>query len=185
MGRWETGLFLHHSGGGVLPIRRLSLRVPLPRPAYPTEPRTIGEHLKRRRLDLGLTQREAADALSANVATLYLGEEPQGTGPQAPARHHPLPGLRPAGWLTPAPAPEERLRQLDEAFPRLQGEIDYLKVSLLNKAEVISEARDLYQRFGDLPFEDRRTVVEATVECITIGREESSSRTPLSLRFPR
>lgn len=72
----------------MLPIRRLSLRVPLPRPAYPTEPRTIGEHLKRRRLDLGLTQREAADALSANVATLYTWEKNR----KEPDRRH-LPGI--------------------------------------------------------------------------------------------
>jgi site-specific DNA recombinase len=65
-----------------------------------------------------------------------------------------------------------RLRQLDEEVPRLQGEIDFLKMSLLNQADVLSEAHDLYHRFGDLPFEDRRAIVEAIVERITIGGEE-------------
>jgi hypothetical protein len=37
---------------------------------------------------------------------------------------------------------------------------------------VLSEAHDLYHRFGDLPFEDRRAIVEAIVERITIGGEE-------------
>ena len=45
-------------------------------------------------------------------------------------------------------------------------------MSLLNQADVLSEAHDLYHRFGDLPFEDRRAIVEAIVERITIGGEE-------------
>jgi hypothetical protein len=80
---------------------------------------------------------------------------------------------------------EERLRQLDEEVPRLQGEIDYLKMSLLNQADVLSEAHDLYHRFGDLPFEDRRAIVEAIVERITIGGEEIELALAALRPFPK
>jgi DNA-binding XRE family transcriptional regulator len=42
---------------------------PLP-PAYPSELRTIGDHLRRRRLDLGLLQREVAERLGVVPGTL-------------------------------------------------------------------------------------------------------------------
>lgn len=37
-----------------------------PREGYPWEPRTLGDHLKKRRTDLGLTQKEVARELGAN-----------------------------------------------------------------------------------------------------------------------
>ncbi|HVT15664.1 MAG TPA: helix-turn-helix transcriptional regulator [Thermoanaerobaculia bacterium] len=46
------------------------------------------EHLKRRRLDLGLTQRQVAAALGANVATLYTWEKNR----KEPGAWH-LPGI--------------------------------------------------------------------------------------------
>ena len=36
---------------------------------YPREPRTLGEHLKKRRLDLGLTQKDVARQLEAHPAS--------------------------------------------------------------------------------------------------------------------
>jgi site-specific DNA recombinase len=102
-----------------------------------------------------LGERERLAREAEKLYRLYLADalSVEGFG----AKHRPL---------------EERLRQLDEEVPRLQGEIDYLKMSLLNQADVLSEAHDLYHRFGDLPFEDRRAIVEAIVERITIGGEE-------------
>jgi transcriptional regulator with XRE-family HTH domain len=51
------------------------LRGQIPRPGYPEEPRRLGEHLKRRRLDLGLVQREAAREIGVSKATLYNWEK--------------------------------------------------------------------------------------------------------------
>ena len=67
---------------------------------------------------------------------------------------------------------EERFQQLESELPRLQGEIDFLKISNLASAEVVSEARDLYSRWKDLPDPDKRTIVENVVESITIGDTE-------------
>ncbi|MBX3177708.1 MAG: helix-turn-helix domain-containing protein [Candidatus Hydrogenedentes bacterium] len=41
---------------------------------YPTEPRTVGEHLRKRRLDLQLLQREVAVIISVNGATIQNWE---------------------------------------------------------------------------------------------------------------
>jgi len=41
---------------------------------YPEEPRTLGEHLKRRRLDLGLRQRDVAAELGVTAQTVQTWE---------------------------------------------------------------------------------------------------------------
>ncbi len=115
-----------------------------------------------------LSERERLAAEAEKLYRLYLADSlsVESFG----AKHRPL---------------EERLRQLDEEVPRLQGEIDFLRISLLNQAEVISEARDLYHRFEDLPFEDRRAIVEAIVERIQIGREEIELTLAALPSFPK
>jgi site-specific DNA recombinase len=67
---------------------------------------------------------------------------------------------------------EERRVQIDEEIPRLQGEIDFLKIEHLSGEEVAEEALDLYRRWEDLSQEDRRTIVQAIVERVTIGKDE-------------
>ncbi|HEX4962475.1 MAG TPA: helix-turn-helix transcriptional regulator [Thermoanaerobaculia bacterium] len=75
-----------------------------PRPGYPEEPQTLGEHLKKRRLDLGLRQKDAAREVGANFKTYenwergryepevrflpaviaFLGYDPAPVGPALP-----------------------------------------------------------------------------------------------------
>lgn len=58
-----------------MPFCKLTLSRPKPLdPAYPRELKTIGDHLRKRRLDLGLLQREAATRLGVNKKT-YEGWE--------------------------------------------------------------------------------------------------------------
>lgn len=64
---------------------------------------------------------------------------------------------------------EERLQQLRDAIPRLQGEIDFLKINYLSSAEIVSEAQNLYSRWPVLPFEEKRRVVENITEKIVVG----------------
>ena len=66
----------------------------------------------------------------------------------------------------------ERREQLDEQIPKLQAEIDIMKISQLSQETAIEEARDLYSRWPSLPFEEKRRIVEAIVEKITIGNGE-------------
>jgi len=51
------------------PFCHVTLRGRKPRPGYPEEPKTIGEHLRKRRLDLGLRQKDVAERLGAHYKT--------------------------------------------------------------------------------------------------------------------
>jgi site-specific DNA recombinase len=65
----------------------------------------------------------------------------------------------------------DRLHQLDEEIPKGQAEIDVLKIAHLSQEEIVTEARDLYSRWTELPKEEKRRIVEAITEAITIGKE--------------
>jgi site-specific DNA recombinase len=67
---------------------------------------------------------------------------------------------------------EERLKQLGEELPRLQGEVDFMKIQLLSRDEVLSGAKDLHARWPQLSPEEKRQIVEAVVEEIRVGKEE-------------
>lgn len=69
---------------------------------------------------------------------------------------------------------EERLRQLQDEVPKLQGELDYLRLQIRSSNEVLSEARDLYSRWPTLSFEDRRQIIESITDRITVSGNEIS-----------
>ncbi len=103
-----------------------------------------------------LRREDASLAAEAEkVYRLYLAGEltPRGFG----ARNTPL---------------EERRVQLEEEIPRLQGEIDFLKIQHLSQEEITSAAEDLATRWFDLSLEERRAIVQATVERVIVGRDE-------------
>ncbi len=64
---------------------------------------------------------------------------------------------------------EERLKQLQTELPKLQAEVDYLKVNDLSADEVLAEANNLYSRWPSIPGEDKRKIVETIVEKIVVG----------------
>ncbi len=53
----------------------LTLRGRILRPDYPAKPRTVGEHLKKARLDRGLEQKAAAQAIGCDPGTLLNWEK--------------------------------------------------------------------------------------------------------------
>ena len=58
----------------------------LPREDYPAEPKSLGEHIKKRRVDLGLLQREVAQQLGVDKWTVLNWERGK-TGPDV--RYYP------------------------------------------------------------------------------------------------
>jgi site-specific DNA recombinase len=66
---------------------------------------------------------------------------------------------------------EERLNQIEEELPRLQGEVDFLKIQLLSSDEILTEAKDLTARWPTLAPEEKRQIVEHVVERITIEKD--------------
>ena len=66
----------------------------------------------------------------------------------------------------------ERREQLENQIPETQAEIDVLKISHLSQETVIAEARDLHSRWPTMSKEEKRWIVEAITERITIGDGE-------------
>ncbi len=67
---------------------------------------------------------------------------------------------------------EERLKALGDEVPRLQGEVDFLKIQFLSRDEVLAEARDLHARWPSLTTEEKRQIVETIVERIVVSQDE-------------
>ena len=67
---------------------------------------------------------------------------------------------------------EERLNQLTAGLPKLQAEVDFLRVNNLSADEVLSEAQGLYDRWPKLPTADKRKIAESIIEKIVIGDRE-------------
>lgn len=80
---------------------------------------------------------------------------------------------------------EQRLRQIEAQTPELEAEIDFLKIQYLSSDTVIQEAKDLYTNWTNLPFEEKRSIVETITEKIVINTDSinislSYLPTPLS-----
>ena len=72
-----------------VPLCRVTLRGRKSRPpGYPEHPKTVGEHLKRARLDSGLPQRQVAEAIGFHHASLLNWQR----GRAEPKRRY-LPGI--------------------------------------------------------------------------------------------
>ncbi|MEQ1709097.1 MAG: recombinase family protein [Terricaulis sp.] len=62
-----------------------------------------------------------------------------------------------------------RQEEIDDEVAKLSAEVDLRKINHLSNEEVVASARDLYGRWASLSFEEKRAIVEAIVEDITIG----------------
>lgn len=66
----------------------------------------------------------------------------------------------------------ERRTQLEDELPKLQAEVDVLRMSLLSQEAALYEARDLYERWPSLGGEEKRQLIEAITERIVVGKDE-------------
>ena len=67
---------------------------------------------------------------------------------------------------------EEREKQINDELPRLQAEVDWLKIQQLSRDEVLTEAKDLYSRWHQFTAEEKQRIVETVVERIVIGKDD-------------
>jgi len=65
-----------------------------------------------------------------------------------------------------------RRTQLEDELPRVQAELDVLRISLLSREEAMDEARDLATRWERLPSDEKRQIVETITDRIVIGTED-------------
>jgi site-specific DNA recombinase len=63
---------------------------------------------------------------------------------------------------------EEQVRQLEYQLPELEAEIDFLKIQALSTDTIHQEAKDLYNRWMQLPFEEKRAIIETITNKIVI-----------------
>lgn len=83
---------------------------------------------------------------------------------------------------------EERLKSLDEQIPKLQAELDFLRIQNLSRDELIAGAQSLFDRWSDLLPEEKLQIVENVVERITIGKGDVAidlSYAPSGAKNPR
>ena len=65
-----------------------------------------------------------------------------------------------------------RKSQIQEELPRLEAEVDLLKIDGLTSEHIIEEIKTLHSRWPSLAPDDRRRIVELLVESIVIGNGE-------------
>ena len=69
-----------------------------------------------------------------------------------------------------------RRRQLEDEMPRLQAECDVMRIGSFAREEALGEARNLTERWGELPNEEKRQIVEAITDRIIIDKEDIEIR---------
>jgi site-specific DNA recombinase len=70
-----------------------------------------------------------------------------------------------------APA-EERLKQLTAELPKLEAEVDFLKVNKLSADDVVHESATLHERWPSMLADDKRKIAEALIEKLVIGEKD-------------
>ncbi len=67
---------------------------------------------------------------------------------------------------------EQRLRQIESQLPELQAELDFLKIQYVSSDSILQEAKDLYNNWPKLPFQEKRSIVETITEKIVINTSD-------------
>jgi site-specific DNA recombinase len=67
---------------------------------------------------------------------------------------------------------EQRLTELQSELPKLEAEVDAMKINNISADEVLSEANELYSRWPKMPIEDKRRIVEGILEKVVIGPDD-------------
>ena len=67
---------------------------------------------------------------------------------------------------------EERLNQLLTELPKLEAEVDFLKVNKLSADDVLHESASLHDRWPKMEVPEKRKIVEAIIEKVVIGNGE-------------
>lgn len=68
----------------------------------------------------------------------------------------------------------DRLKQVEDQIPEIQGEVDFLKIQFLSGDQIISEARDLHSRWMTLDLSEKRRIAETITERIIVGQDDVS-----------
>lgn len=64
---------------------------------------------------------------------------------------------------------EERLASLGEEIPRVEGEISFLEIEEMGSMDLVEQAGAIVEGWKEIPFEDRRVIVEHLLERVEIA----------------
>jgi site-specific DNA recombinase len=67
---------------------------------------------------------------------------------------------------------EERLLQINDQLPEVQAEVAFLRIHNASSDVILSDAKNLYDQWGNLPMEDKRYLVERITQKIVVGKED-------------
>ena len=67
---------------------------------------------------------------------------------------------------------EQRLKQIQDQIPELQGEIDFLKIQYLSSDQILNEAKDLYSRWSNLNSDEKRKIIENITDKIIVSSND-------------
>lgn len=66
---------------------------------------------------------------------------------------------------------QKRLREIEDNIPKIQAEIDFLKIQALSSETLLEDANDLYQSWDNLTLQEKRTIVESITEEIEVTED--------------
>src|SRR5205085_11157990 len=69
---------------------------------------------------------------------------------------------------------EARKKQLADELPRLHAEVDLATINNLSADRVVTEAKDLYDRWPSLTRDEKQRIVESITDKIVVGKDEIS-----------
>ncbi len=67
---------------------------------------------------------------------------------------------------------ENQLRQLEKNVPELEAEIDVRTIQMINSDKILTDAKAIYDRWKEVPFEEQRAIVEIVTNQIEIAKDE-------------
>ncbi len=67
---------------------------------------------------------------------------------------------------------QQRAAEIENELPQLRAELDVLRINHLSQEDIISNARNLYDRWPELAEDEKRRIAESVVERIEIGEGE-------------
>lgn len=67
---------------------------------------------------------------------------------------------------------EEQAKEVERQIPKLEGEVEGLKAQLMSSGQVLSNGKSLYLSWDDLEQDEKRQIVESTVEKIVVGERD-------------
>jgi site-specific DNA recombinase len=70
----------------------------------------------------------------------------------------------------------ERRTQLEDELPRIEAQLDVMRIGTATHAETLDEARDLASQWNELSHDDKRSVIEAITDRIIVGTEDVEIR---------